>query len=331
MRVGRRMLVLISMLFLFGLSAGCGDSPKEAYDYYIYYLNADRTKTVAVGYQPNAEDNKELIQELLGEILWEAKGAAYQRAIPKDVRIDSWKLEDGQLCLYFNSAYLEMDNIEEVLCRAAVVRTLIQPEGVDCISFYVGDGPLLDEEGKPVGLMTEESFIENPGEQINTIQTANITLYFSNAKGDALLQEVQEIHYSSNISLEKLVMEQLLKGPQGDKGRSAIPDGTKLVSVSVLDGVCFVNLDEGFMSQDYEVAEPIVIYSIVNSLTELTNVNKVQISVKGNTNLTYREKFELSSIYERNLDYLDGSAKTQESLLEEGEEQVVDASGGAYD
>ena len=92
---------------------------------------------------------------------------------------------------------------------------------------------MVDQEGTPVGLMTAESFIENPGEQINTIQTASITLYFSNKAGDGLVKEVQEIHYSSNISLEKLVMEQLLKGPQGKKGRTAIPDGTKLVGGSV--------------------------------------------------------------------------------------------------
>lgn len=331
MRIAKRMLFLIVILLYAALLAGCGNGQEEEFDYYIYYMNTDQTKTVAVGYTPSAEDKEDLIQEFLGKLLLQGNNLNYQKAIPDSVRIASWKLEEGQLSLYFNSAYLEMGNIEEALCRSAIVRTLIQIDGVDCISFYVGDGPLLDGEGKPVGLMTEESFIENPGEQINAIQTANITLYFANSEGDALIQEVQEIHYSSNISLEKLVVEQLLKGPQGDKGRSAIPDGTKLVSVSVLDGVCFVNLDEGFMNQNYEIAEPIVIYSIVNSLTELTSVNKVQISVKGNTNLTYREKFNLSAIFERDLDYLDESAKTQESQIEEGVEQIVDASEGLDD
>ena len=318
MKIAKRMLLLVSILLFAALPAGCGDGQEEAFDYYIYYMNTDKTKTVAVGYTPSVEKKKELIQEFLGELLWQTDSPNYQKAIPDGVRIASWKLEDGQLSLYFNSAYLEMGNVEEVLCRSAIVRTLVQIKGVDCVSFYVGDGPLLDEDGKPVGMMTEESFIENPGEQINAIQTANITLYFSNEKGDALVQEVQEdIHYSSNISLEKLVMEQLLKGPQGDEGRSAIPDGTKLVSVSVLDGVCFVNLDEGFMNQNYEIAEPVVIYSIVNSLTELTSVNKVQISVKGNTDLTYREKFNLSTIFERDLDYMDESASVRENHKEE--------------
>ena len=46
------------------------------------------------------------------------------------------------------------------------------------------------------------------------------------------------------------------------------------------------------------------IYSITNSLVELSNINKVQISVDGETNITFREKFNLSDLFERNLDLL---------------------------
>ena len=76
------------------------------------------------------------------------------------------------------------------------------------------------------------------------------------------------------------------------------------MNVSVSDGVCFVSLDEGFINQDYNVEEPVVIYSIVNSLSEIATVNKVQISVNGDTSITYRDSFALSEFYERNLDYV---------------------------
>lgn len=326
-----RLLALVLILLMTGLT-GCEKRQEEVSEYSIYYVNKDKTKTVAVGYEPQAEDTRGMIRELLEQLFQETDDPDYRKAIPGDVELEAWKLENAQLYLYFNSAYGEMDNVAEVLCRAAIVRTLIQVKGVDCISFYMGDAPLMDKDGNLIGLMTADSFIENPGEQINTIQTANITLYFSNQEGTGLVQEVQEVHYSSNISLEKLVMEQLLKGPEGKEARSALPDGTKLVSVSVLDGVGFVNLNEKFLNQNYEIAEPVVIYSIVNSLAELPNVNKVQISVNGDSSLVYREKFELSVMYERNLDYMDGSAATQEEQIEDGTEEVVnDVEEGAGD
>ena len=116
-----------------------------------------------------------------------------------------------------------------------------------------------------------------------------------------------EVHYSSNMSVEKLVVEQLIKGPITKEAYPAIPPETKIVSVSTKDGICYVNLDKGFLEQGYDVLEVIPVYSIVNSLAELPNVNKVQLSVNGDTSITYRESFSLGTVYERNLDYVNAS------------------------
>ena len=47
-----------------------------------------------------------------------------------------------------------------------------------------------------------------------------------------------------------------------------------------------------------------LIYSIVNSLVELSNVNKVQIAVNGKTDIVFRETFNLVNLYERNLELI---------------------------
>lgn len=299
----KRIGLFLCILVLF-TAAGCGRKSEEWSEYKIFYINKEQTKLAPVAYEPEITEDEALINDMILKLGQNPSSVDYKKPLGGQAKIRSWTIESGQLQLNFSSEYSQMDRVAEVLCRAAVVRTLIQVESVDGISFYVGDAPLMDQSGNPVGVMTADSFIENPGEQINSIQTAVITLYFADESGDKLVQEVQERHYNSNISLEKLVMEQLIKGPIGSKGVSAIPSGTKLVSVSVLDGVCFVNLDEGFLNQNYEIEEGVVIYSIVNSLAELPNVNKVQISVNGDTKLTYREEFSLGTVYERNLDYL---------------------------
>ena len=67
----------------------------------------------------------------------------------------------------------------------------------------------------------------------------------------------------------------------------------------------FFVIMNNFLNQNYNIEEGVVIYSIVNSLAELPNVSKVQISVNGDTSSTYREKFSLSTVYERNLDYME--------------------------
>lgn len=306
MKTARRCLFLLLASLLPVVGMGCGDSGGDG-GYNIYYLNKEASKILPSPYEPAAKegDSRGLIEELLTQLLTNSKDVELKKPVPDDVKVLKYTLEEALLTIYFSEEYGSMDKIEEVLARAAFVRTMTQVEGVECLSFFVGDLPLTDGKGNPVGVMANDSFIENPGEQINSIQEAALTLYFSNKKGDALVSETRQVHYSSNISLEKLVMEHLLEGPKGSDALSAIPEGTKLMNVSVLDGVCYVSLDANFLNQNYNIDEPVVLYSIVNSLSELPTISKVQISVNGDTNSVYRDKFRLDELYERNLDYME--------------------------
>lgn len=294
---------VLFLLFVLLLTAGCGKTQEES-RYHIAYLNKDKTGIVEVPYEMKATTTEAMIEEFFAVLCAEPDDVDYRKPIPSDVEITKYSLDGALLTIYFDADYLNMDEVEEVLCRAAIVRTLTQITGVDCVSFYVDETPLTDAEGRLVGTMYGESFVENPGEQINSIQNTNLTLYFSNETGDGLVKETRKVHYSSNISLEKLIMEQLLVGPEISGAKSAIPTGTKLISVSLVDGVCYVSFDETFKNQDYSINEAIVIYSIVDSLSELSSISKVQISVNGDTSGVYRDNFKLADMYDRNLDYV---------------------------
>lgn len=308
-------LLLITMMCV----TGC-KSESAVSEYHIEYLNKDKSRIVQIAYEPEATDTDGLIREFLAVLCSDSDNVEYKKPIPNGVEVTSFSLDGVLLTIHFDADYNQMNVVEEMLCRAAVVRTMTQIEGVDCVAFFIDDAPLKDADGNLVGSMNQDSFIENPGEQINSIQNTTLTLYFSNEKGDGLVKEVREdVYYSSNISMEKLIIEQLLDGPTTPGARSAIPSGTKLVTVSVVDGVCYVSLDESFRNQDYTVNEAIVIYSIVDSLSEVPTINKVQISVNGDTSGAYRDSFLLSDMYDRNLDYLVGAETIVTEESTEGE------------
>lgn len=308
-------LLLITMMCV----TGC-KSESAVSEYHIEYLNKDKSRIVQIAYEPEATDTDGLIREFLAVLCSDSDNVEYKKPIPNGVEVTSFSLDGVLLTIHFDADYNQMNVVEEMLCRAAVVRTMTQIEGVDCVAFFIDDAPLKDADGNLVGSMNQDSFIENPGEQINSIQNTTLTLYFSNEKGDGLVKEVREdVYYSSNISMEKLIIEQLLDGPTTPGAKSAIPSGTKLVTVSVVDGVCYVSLDESFRNQDYTVNEAIVIYSIVDSLSEVPTINKVQISVNGDTSGAYRDSFLLSDMYDRNLDYLVGAETIVTEESTEGE------------
>ena len=159
--------------------------------------------------------------------------------------------------------------------------------------------------GTAVGIMTADTFIENAGNEINAYEKVDLRLYFANEEGNLLVEESQRnVVYNSNIAMEKLVVEKLIEGPKAEGSYPTINPTTKIISVTVKDGICYVNLDEAFQNQPYNVTSDVTIYSITNSLVELPNVNKVQISIKGESNISYRENVSLNNVFERNLDLL---------------------------
>ncbi len=154
--------------------------------------------------------------------------------------------------------------------------------------------------------MTADTFIENAGNEINAYEKVDLRLYFANEEGNLLVEENQRnVVYNSNIAMEKLVVEKLIEGPKAEGYYPTINPTTKIVSVTVKDGICYVNLSGEFLNQPYNVTSDVTIYSITNSLVELSNVNKVQISVDGETNIAYREKLSLNNVFERDLDMLE--------------------------
>ena len=273
-------------------------------DYFVFYVNNELTKVVAKKITlQHTSSGKAQVKELLKDLQTQPEDATLRRTIPRKVKIQNIDLISYQITVDFSKEYYDMKPTEEILTRAAIAKTLLQLS--QYVTFTVDGKPLVDASGANVGAMNLDSFVENPGEQINSIQCTTLKLYFANETGDGLVEETRsDVYYSSNVSMEKLIMEQLLEGPQTEGAKSAIPAGTKLINVSVVDGVCYVSLDENFKNQDYQVNEAVVIYSIVDSLTELSTISKVQISVNGDTSGTYRDNFKLSDMYDRNLDYV---------------------------
>lgn len=283
---------------------GCGEREKREGEYQIYYLNMDMSKIVAEEYDGTGAEGEALIKELLDKLQSAPDSSKLRQTIPANVTINSFKLNGAYLYIDFSKEYKQLAPTEEVLIRAAIAKTVLQSEACSLVSFTIDSQPLLTNDGTLVGSMSADNFVENPGKQINSSVEATLTLYYSNKSGTALVKETRDVHYSTNISMEKLIMEQLIEGPKKSGATATMPSGTKLISVSVVDGVCYVNLSDSFKSQNAEVNEEIVLYSIVNSLTELQGVTKVQISVNGSTEGKLRYTYDLSKMYERNTKYI---------------------------
>ena len=275
----------------------------------MYYLSLEANKVVENAYEPEASSGDEMIQEFVDRLNETPEGEDYQRLMPKDVKIDSYSLEDSTLILTIGGDYEQMERPREVLVRVGLVRAFTQISGVDRVQIVTENGELKDSAGNVIGAMTRESFVENAGSEINNYQYTTLTLYFANETGDKLVPETRSVYYSTSVPLERVVVEQLVKGPAEEGHYAVLPSDTNILSVTTSENIAYVNFDNTFMNGTMSVVQEIPIYALVNSITTNCPVQRVQFSIDGESDVTFRESMKLNQFYERDLSYLEENSE----------------------
>ncbi len=307
--MGRKMWLRLLFLTAIMALAGCSKKEEEPQTpekgtYKVYYLNSSMTRLAPEKYQTDTWEQEALIQELMDQFLNVPNDVDSQVALSDKVGYLGYRQEERVLFLYFDAGYsnrINMNTTREILCRAALTKTMTQIEGIDYVSIYVADQPLLDSYGNPVGVMADTDFIEGISD-INSYEKSQLQLFFADETGERLVEESREVVHSINTSLERLIVEELIKGPQAEGHYPTLPGDTKMLNVSLNENICYINFDSAFLNNTLEVKEYIPIYSIVNSLSEISTVSKVQITVNGSQDVMFRDSISLNTQFERNLE-----------------------------
>lgn len=144
-----------------------------------------------------------------------------------------------------------------------------------------------------------------PAEEISDEQLRNtiVTLYYQNKETKALMPEgrvvdAKELLKDPYATLMKLLVEE----PKNEKLQSTIPQGTRILKAELKGDTVYLDLSKEFIDNHVGGMEEenTTIYAIVNTLTELNEVNKVKISINGNEDLGFKdEKVSLKNAFVR--------------------------------
>lgn len=301
----KKQAILFLLCLVLTLLTFCGcqkETKTEISDLNIYYVNKPETKLVPVAYEPVAKNPQEQLAEFLNMLYIPPADVELKNVIDEDVRLMDYSLNEGQVQLNFSQNYYQADKLYEILRRAAIVKTLSQIKGVDGISISVEGAAILDSKNQPIGVMSAETFIDYAGVKDSNFETVDLHLYYANEDGDGLVSVIEQVTFGNNLPLEKLVLEHLISGSESENARPVLSSSVKVINVTVKDGICYVNLNNRFLSKPKKISDEVAIYSIVNSLTELPNINKVQFMIDGESEITFGEGIYLSAPFERNLE-----------------------------
>ena len=295
------LIIIMSVMF-----TGCSNEEPEGMPVEISYISKNETRLETEIHYINGKSTKEQIVEILRLLCSVPDNKELRATLTSGTNVINYSYEGEQVTVSLGDKYLSLPKTTEILTRAAIVRSLTAIPEVKYVMITVNGKPIVDSNGTELGSMTADMFVDdtvtNP--ETGVSNRVKLKLYFANETGDGLIAINREFTHNvdmSNVPMEKIVLEQLIAGPVNSLSYPSINPDTKIQSVTIQDGVCYISFDNSFLTPVNNVNTDVTIYSIVNSLAELSNINKVQISIDGKMDVKFRDKYELTTIFERDL------------------------------
>ncbi len=315
-------LILVTVLTfsLMPVLSACNEQESNDGKILIYYTNnsADDLHYRAEKIKTKDVEPIDLVLDLLDKMFdANLEEESYYSVKPQEVIINSINLKDGVVAIDYNSEYLKLTNVREIILRAGVVLTLIQIPDVFGVKFTVDNAPIRNANQETIGIMTKEQFVNVLlNEEGMLKQTIDLKVYFANETKDKLVGVPYTFSIdNTSLSMEEYLITKLIEGPQNSSNENAneIADEPKvnptlekdltLISVVTTDKTCYINFGADFLEQHQEVSDEIMLYSIVNTICQLPYVASVQFLIDGEKDvklhktISFTDKFQYNNIY----------------------------------
>lgn len=288
-------LVLLAALLSF---SGCEEErhPEENGNIKIYYLNSSETALVYETDELDGDSVDEKVNAMVAFLDRTPEDPTNKKVKPESVLIQDWKVEDGVVTINFSPSYSVIDKNVEILVRAAIVRDFCQIEGITGVKIQVGGRPLTDRNGTSLETMKDEDFIDILNRNKNEYRNMMISVYFATGNENEIASVQLKLLVPADQNREEIIVEQLIAGPnvglQAEGFLGTIASDCKINKIITKNDTCYVDLNEKFLENPSGISVETKVYSVVNSITAITEINKVKITVNGET---YKQISELET------------------------------------
>lgn len=252
------------------------------YNSELYFFNETATSIVMENREIKYKDDKELAESVIEALMKGPDNSRYMKIIEKNTKLLSLNdVDSGNIVVNFSGEFLTGDNTKDVLAVYAVVKSLCAISSVDSVKVIVEGKDIATADGSIIGYLRNQD-INLPTDTYNS-ETREIALYFPNKDGNKLVMETRTIKVTDRQPLAQYIINELIKGPENKELSVPLSKDTVLLSVETSDNICFVNFKANFTDKNSGTAEKekMTIYSIVDSLTELDNIQRVQFLMDG--------------------------------------------------
>ena len=306
----RILCLVLTVILTCTLFASCKNKKNSqngeiAYEANLYFSNEEYNDIFLEKRNVSYGKDEMLAQVVLNELIKGPTDQAAKSVIPDGTKLISISIEGINVHIDLSKEFMnysgENEKSKRALARCTIVKTLCEIPGIDRVEILVEGSPLVDSYGNPFGLISENDINVSNDENATYKQ---VVLYFADDMGEKLVAEKRRAQLVDN-SLEKTILKELISGPSGDNCYATIPGGVQVVSVETKEGICFVNFSKEFANNigGGSSASTMAIYSVVNSLSELDEIDKVQFLIDGEKT-EWLGEYDVSEPFERDESFI---------------------------
>ncbi len=255
----------------------------------LYFLDSTKTKLVSETADVKPSDDITMLEDIVRLLIQGPKDSVEKkRAIPQETELLSISVDGSIATVDFSGTFYGATDLDNSLAAATVVKTLCETGMVSKVKILVEGMELIGSDKIPLGALGSDDIVYDGSQTKNS--NINVSLYFADKTGQYLQVEQRSVSQNDKEPIEKIVINELLNGSMAD-GLKLIPAEAKLLSTETKDGVCFVNFSKDFVEKRTagSSAELMTIYSVVNTLTDLQPIDKVQFLIEGQKVETFGE------------------------------------------
>lgn len=302
----------------------------------IYQMNLGETRLIKSACEFTSDSAEGLIDECIEGMKQAPSDNAYKSVISGDVQVEKYTYDSNNrlVTLYLDASYKKLSAAREVLTRAAIVKTLTQfSDEIQYVAFVIGNTPMTTEDGSLM-MMRSRDFVDNISGNMEYVREDYVTMYFVSEDGTKLQAEDVVVKYLSKINLETALVNSLIAGPITKGLKPSLSPDTVVNKVNIREDICYVDLNRTFLERVEGQSFELNIYSVVNTLTQMTGVSRVQFMIDGAIFNGTVEGIRLDGLFEKNMALVYRPEKEQEkppagtpgsnSLGKDIEQQVIE-------
>lgn len=269
----------------------------------VYLTNEEKTKLVCHDITLEEKELKAQIEKII-QILKDGLGVKEATStIPSILKVEVITIIGKRANIYFSSNIFELNDLDLLLCRSSLIKSITSLNEVDTVEFFIEGYPMKNKYSKAYGQFYANDIITTQEEARNDNYMKKVKIYFPSKSGDYLIKVIRNIENLNSKSIEEKIIEELRKPPNSDEVINPIPDEAILKSIEIKDGVCYIDFNTAFVEKHKggSKSEVMTIYAIVNSLTEQHNIKRVQFFIDGKKVETLKGDLDFDILFEYNI------------------------------